>query len=106
MLATKVRACGTFFLAMLCVGGLVTDYKAMAFGGTCCTATKEQADKPISRESAIRIANRHFRRADDAACYVEDRGADYFVAPPLKRRSDLEKTGVIVSKQTGEIRKK
>jgi hypothetical protein len=57
----------------------------------------------MSNEDLVAIANARFGRAHDAACIVEDRGRLLFVAPPAKRRHDVERLGVYLDKTTGAI---
>ena len=57
----------------------------------------------IAREEAIAIANKHFGRSENAGCYFDDRGRYFFVAPPIKVKAQLERSGVYIDKATGEL---
>lgn len=57
----------------------------------------------LTKAEAIAIANRHFGREDQAGCFAEERGDYFFVAPPLKRRNDLNAKGIYVNKRTKEV---
>ena len=60
--------------------------------------------EPLTKECAFAIARKHFDGGPNSGFYFEDRGDNFFVAPPIKTRKHLEKAGILIDKQTGEVR--